>query len=228
MRSVVVLCFVLAGCANPLAQMDRLSDVDVGAETLDAVDTTGPADVPAAEAAPRAGAGLFAGWLTPKPAADAVPEIAIGTKVPYGEIARVCGMSKADLGKQVERTAGYKVFDTKPNTTAPRTFYVTGFSDGCARQFTAALVLVGTPSRHEELRYGQPSDLYPYSEIDRAYEKIKSRVCGVPRGRPCGSRIRQMERDTVFLSTYERFSNNARWADILIHDGDVIAKDIKS
>lgn len=228
MRSVFACCFVVAGCANPLAQMDRLSDVEVAAETLDAMDTTAPVTAPDATPAPAAKQGLFGGVFAAKPRADATPEIAFGTTVPYGEIARVCAVPKADLGKQVERTAGYKVFDTNPTSTAPRTFYVTGFSDGCARQFTAALVLVGTPSRHEELRYGQPSDLYPYSEIDRAYEKIKSRVCGVPRGRPCGSRIRQMERDTVFLSTYERFSNNARWADILIHDGDVIAKDIKS
>lgn len=60
-----------------------------------------------------------------------------------------------------------------------RTFYVTGFKDNCPRQFTAVLALFGSPQIHDQLRYGKPSKLDPYSTTDKAYEKMKSPVCKV-------------------------------------------------
>jgi len=147
-------------------------------------------------------------------------------------VARQCSLSPRDMGREIdrypERGAGYRLYDSDPGNTAPHTFYITGFSDGCARQVTAALAVFGSPSMHEKIRYGLPADLHPYSTTDKAYEKLKSRICGVSRNAPCGARIGTIERNTVFLSLYERFEDNARWADMLLHDGHVLAKDVKT
>jgi hypothetical protein len=68
----------------------------------------------------------------------------------------------------------------------------------------------------------------PYSDTDKAYETLKSRICKVPRRKPCGSRIGRLEKDTVFVSVYERFGSNAHWKNLLLHDGAVLALDRKS
>ncbi|MEO0402323.1 MAG: hypothetical protein AAF214_08095, partial [Pseudomonadota bacterium] len=105
-------------------------------------------------------------------------DVAVGTVLPFGEVARVCDARGRQLGSFVDEAArkgrGYKLFDTVPDGSAPRTFYVTGFADNCPRQFTAALALFGTPEFHEQLRYGLPAKEYPYSTTDKAYEKVKS------------------------------------------------------
>lgn len=49
----------------------------------------------------------------------------------------------------------------------------------------------------------------------------------MPRREPCGARIKRLERDTVFLSIYERFGDNARWKNLLLHNGDLLAQDVK-
>lgn len=157
-------------------------------------------------------------------------DVTAGTVVPYGTVVRVCDVKSNDLGKRVEKAGvgkGYSLYDSVPDSTNPRTFYVTGFADGCARQFTAALALFGAPTLHEQLRYGRPASQYPYSTTDKAYELVKSSICGVAKRKPCGSKISRLEKDTVFISTYERFTDNGRWADILIHDGRVLAAAIK-
>jgi hypothetical protein len=178
-----------------------------------------------ARAQPRDDRGLFGG-LAPAPGngPDRV-DVAPGTRLPFGQIARVC--EARDLGTRIERAARFALHDSTPGSTGPRTFYVTGFSDGCPRQFTAALAMFGDPEMHETLRYGRPSEKYPYSTTDKAYEKVKASVCGVSRRTPCGSRIGALSRDTVFISTYERFTDNGRWADILLHDGAVLAAALK-
>jgi len=158
-------------------------------------------------------------------------DIAFGTVLPFGEVGRVCEARTRPLGKRIDKAGGgrgYALLDSKPGHTGPRTFYVTGFSDGCPRQFTATLALFGAPSMHEKLRYGQASTKYPYSETDKAYERVKAKVCGVTRRKPCGAKINRLERNTVFISTYERFTNNGRWADILVHDGKVMAASVKT
>lgn len=158
-------------------------------------------------------------------------DVTLGTVLPFGEIARVCEAGRSDLGKRIEQAgqggARFTLHDSNPASTAPRTFYVTGFSDGCPRQFTAALAMFGDPAMHEKLRYGRPSDQYPYSTTDKAYEKVKSAICGVARRKPCGGQIATLSRNTVFVSTYERFTDNGRWADILLHDGTVLAAALK-
>ena len=158
--------------------------------------------------------------LTPAPDAQSAT-------LAFGTVASACGMARDNLGTKIEEAAGYQLYDTEPGSTAQRTFYVTGFDDKCPRQFRAAVALFGAPSMHETLRYGRPSDAYPYSDTDEAYERIKRAVCGVGKTKPCGKKIDRLERATVFISTYEQFADNGRWSDILLHDGEVVATAFK-
>ncbi len=159
-------------------------------------------------------------------------DVPVGTVLPFGEVARVCDARPASMAKIVEKAAGkgrgYVLYDSAPDTASPRTFYVTGFDDNCPRQFTAALALFGTAELHEQLRYGLPAKEYPYSTTDEAYEKVKAKVCNVGRSKPCGARIGRLEKTTVFVSVYENFGENARWADLLLHDGTVLAAALKT
>ncbi len=175
---------------------------------------------------------LFGGLVRqPRRVEQDAADVPFGTVLPFNTVGRVCEAKIRDLGQKVEsagRGRGYALFDSVPGSTTPRTFYLTGFADGCPRQFTAALAILGAPSMHEKLRYGRPSDAYPYSDTDKAYEKVKFAVCGVHKRKPCGRKIDILERDTVFVSTYERFTDNGRWADILVHDGRVMATALKT
>ena len=159
-------------------------------------------------------------------------DVTLGTVLPFGEIARVCDAKPRDMGAIVARAArkgrGYVLYDSVPESAAARTFYVTGFADNCPRQFTAALALFGEPLLHEQLRYGLPARDLPYSATDEAYEKVKARVCNVGRAKPCGPRISRLEDTTTFVSVYENFGENARWNDILLHDGQVLAAALKT
>lgn len=158
-------------------------------------------------------------------------QVAFGASVPYGQMARVCGVPDRQLGKRAggypERGAKYTLYDSAPGGTGPRNFYLTGFKDGCARQFTAALVLFGSPESYEQIHYGPAGQSQPKSDTDAAYEQVKSRVCRVGKGKPCGSAMSRLARDTVFVSVYERFDSNPRWKNILLHDGEVLAMDMK-
>ncbi|MCH2095621.1 MAG: hypothetical protein MK160_10960 [Rhodobacteraceae bacterium] len=189
---------------------------------------------PEPEAKRRPKGGLFGITRGLMGAGNGVPEYQqVGPNIvlPYGEIAKLCGVPIAKLGKQVERYPatgrGFLIYDSDPDSTDPRNFYVTGFDDGCARQFTAALVMLGEASMHEMLRYGLPAKVHPYSATDKAYEKIKRRICGVGRNKPCGDKIAEVERTTIFVSVYERFGSNPRWKTILLHDGALVAVDVK-
>lgn len=160
-------------------------------------------------------------------------DVPFGTALPYGEVARVCdAKNKGLLGRRLDQAPapgrGYSLYDSAPQSAHARTFYVTGFKDNCPRQFTAALALFGSPETHEQLRYGLPSKSHPYSSTDKAYEKVKSIVCKVGKNKPCGSKMIKLQRNTVFISTYEKYSDNARWADILLHDGAVVAAALKT
>ena len=171
---------------------------------------------------------LFATRKHKGPDAQIVP---FGTRVPTGVVARVCDLPSGRLGKQVEkfpeRGRGYKMIDSDPGSSGARPFYVTGFDDKCARTFTAALALFGSPTMHEQLRYGLPSKVQPYSTTDKAYEGIKRAVCGVGRKKPCGAKINKLEKNTVFISVYDRIGSNAQWSNILVHNGWVLATDRK-
>lgn len=175
--------------------------------------------------------GLFGGGRAARASGPDMLDVPLGAVLPYGAIARVCDAGRGQMGTKIDKAPargnGFTLYDSNPQSTVARTFFITGFSDGCARQFTAALAMFGAPSMHEQLRYGRPAEEYPYSDTDKAYEKVKSQICRVGKRKPCGSAIGRLEKDTVFVSTYEHFGNNARWADILLHDGHVMAAAIK-
>lgn len=238
----------LTGGAKPAADdpsPELIADPDkVAVLTAEAIDAKAdaPADPAGADAVQLASLspapaesrrrGLFSrSRAAPKRSANS-PDVAFGTVMPFGQVGRVCDAKSQPLGRKIEtfgrRGQAYTLYDSAPDSTGPRTFYITGFDDKCPRQFTAALAMFGAPQMHEQLRYGSPSTSYPYSETDKAYEKIKARVCGVAARKPCGASIERLERNTVFVSTYERFTNNGRWADLLIHDGSVVATAIKA
>lgn len=165
------------------------------------------------------------------PNAPDARQIAFGTPLPFGEVARLCDVPARQLGKRAggypERGAQYILYDSAPGETGPRSFYLTGFKDGCARQFTAALVLFGSPESYEQIHYGPAGKSQPKAETDAAYEQVKSRVCRAGKGKPCGSAMSSLSRNTVFVSVYERFDSNPRWKNILLHDGEVVAVDMK-
>ena len=191
---------------------------------------------PAATAAPqRAGGGGFLGGLFAGGGAtgsgsgsgpDAM-EVQPGTMLPFGQVAKVCGLSRRELGKEIARQAQFRLHDSVPGSTQPHTFFITGFDDRCARQVTGALGLFGDVAMHEPLRYGPSGTALPWGDTDRAYEKVKRQVCGVGKNKPCGARIGQMQKDTVFLTVYERFGDGSRWSNLLLHDGEVLAQEIE-
>lgn len=149
-----------------------------------------------------------------------------GTALPFGEIARVCNLPGNRRGRQVANVSGFRVYDSIPNSTAARPFYITGFEDGCARIFTAAVVVPADAETHEFIRY-QALTQRPYNDVDNAYEAIKASACRVGRGQPCGGRIRQLSRNLHFLTVYRGFGgSNLTWAEILLHNGEVVAMDI--
>ena len=177
--------------------------------------------------------GLFGrrvpGALTSTQAAD-VTDVAYGTVLPYGVIARSCEARRKPLGRKIESATarGYKLYDSDPDSTGPRTYYITGFADDCPRQLTAANVLLGAPSRYEQLHYGPTGKDLAYGETDKAYDKVKQKVCGVRKGKPCGKKIAQLDRSTFFVTSYQSFGANARWSEVLIHKGIVLARAMKT
>lgn len=182
------------------------------------------AQAPAAQA-PAQRRGLFGRRKAVHTGPDA-QTVEQGARLPFGEIATVCGVSTSDLGTQVGRhpdnRSGFRIYDTIPNASAPRTYYITGFDDGCARQFTANIVTPGGPLSHEFVRYEARPNA-PMSATDLAYEQVKNSVCRSSNGKPCGAQLLRLESNTIFLSVYERFGTNSDWVEILLHDGRVLA-----
>jgi len=148
----------------------------------------------------------------------------IGT-LPFGEIVPNCAVKKRDLGTQVDKAQGgakFTLYDTDPSSTTPRTQYLIGFRDGCARQFTASLALFGSPVVHEATRYN-PNNSAPYSLTDTAYEKIKRRICGVGRGKFCPqSKINKLGREAAFVSLYQGYGSSGAWVEVLLHKGELV------
>jgi hypothetical protein len=181
----------------------------------------------ATQSDPNAATAVAAAAAQPSDAALTGP-IAPGQNLPYGEVAIVCGIDPAAGAVPIAEGAGFAIFDTDPTVVTPRTHYIGGFPDGCPRQFTASLALFGDVGTHEVVRYQPSNSNIPYSETDIAYEEIKARVCGVASGQPCGAALDRLGRNTVFVTVYESFGTNPTWAEILIHDGEVVAMDIKN
>lgn len=180
---------------------------------------------PPTDLGPRKGRGLF-GTLRPKtPPANQVKP---GTQLPYGEIGVACGIRGKALGKEVDRFPakgkGYRLYDSDPSLTQLRTHYLTGFSDGCPRQFTASLALLASPLMHEQLLVAEKGHKQHSNAADKAFEKLRRKICRVGRGKPCPeNRVAAMEKSMAFVTTYEHFGDNARWEEILLHKGEITA-----
>lgn len=195
-----------------------------------------------AEPDASAKAGVF-GFLKAKPKAEAKAapvlmkeaaseDVPQGVVMPVGKVGRLCGVNERDLGKAVEgypeRSERYRLYDTVPGSAVARTMFVSGFADGCLRQFTGALAMFGSAELYEELRYGPVGKTLPKGETDAAYEGVKAKVCGVAAGKPCGRGLAKLERETVFVNVYQTLGDNSSWGTLLLHDGSVVAADLKS
>lgn len=213
----------------------REEGADVGIEASDLVDDvaattdsskTEDADVAALAPAPKpARKGLF-GPRRAKSSqfAQVPPEVML----PFGQIGLACGLRAKQLGEEVDRFPengkGYRLYDSNPATTQPRTHFITGFKDGCARQFTASLALLESPVLHEQLLSVKSSQGQHSTEADVVFQKIRAQVCRVGRGKACPEeRVDEMEKSMAFVTTYERFGGNANWTEILMHKGIIAA-----
>ena len=201
--------------------------LDGGATAEDGVELASLETAPARKSTARGG--LFGGMNGAQTSASGQREAMPGEVLPYGEIARACHAKGTKLGQQVakypERGAKYRVYDSAPGHVGLHSFFITGFADGCPRQFTAALAVFGSPGMYEALRYGLPVKARSKKPTDIAYEKVKSRKCGVGRTKPCGAKISRLEKTTVFLSLYNRFEGAQGWTNLLLSDGKVMALD---
>ncbi|ROU02461.1 hypothetical protein [Histidinibacterium lentulum] len=175
---------------------------------------------PAAAASEGTGGGFLSG---PRRTGPDAADVAPGTVLPFGEIARVCDVAPARRGTLVADVSGYQIFDTIPNSNAARPFYISGFRDRCARTFTGVLAIPGDVGTHEVIRYQPSNNRIAYSATDEEYERIKARICSAPRGQPCGRRLDALARTTHFVTVYDRFGGSERWVEILLHSGEVAA-----
>ena len=197
-------------------------------DTDEAILETAPAlpEPPTTEAdpQPRLRAWPF-GRANRPPSPDlALPEFQTSPgSLPFGQVAEACDVKRRDLGKQVAQANGYKLFDTAPESATPRAQYLTGFKDGCPRQFTAALALFGSAQVHEAKRYAR-SNKTPYSELDLAFERIKNRICGTGTGEYCPrNKAEKLDRDTAFVTVYRGFGDSGLWLEIFLHKGKLVS-----
>lgn len=194
------------------------------------------ASAASSEDAPTPRRGLFGGLLSrvAMPAAQGSGEDTGVTPdaLTYGQIIPACDVRGRALGQEVARFpetgAGYRLFDTDPSAIALRPHYITGFRDGCPRKFLAALALFGGADAYETTRFKDGRDDTAITETDTRYKAIRAQVCGRPVGEPCPERrFDALARSAVFVSVYSRFGTNPTWADVLIYEGEVVAKDFK-
>lgn len=207
-------------------------DVTVAASDPEIINASVVAPAPA----PRRGlAALFGRAPDAAPPQRTGPdaeEVPAGTVLPFGQIARVCGLRSSERGRQISNAAGFAIYDTLPSARSPRPFYILGFDDGCARTFTGAVVVPGNIQTHEFVRYQPSNERIEYTQVDNAYEALKASVCRVGRGQPCTSRADRLNRNTQFITVYSFFGGTfssvpTEWAQILIHDGQVLGVSLK-
>lgn len=214
-----------------------LRDVGVVLETSEPISEAQVVPAAAANVAtPRRGlAGIFRrnseGDEAPRTGPDRT-DVEPGAALAFGQIARVCGVPQSELGQLASNEAGFRVYDSDPSATEPRAFYITGFNDDCARTFTGAVVVPGDVQTHEFVRYQSSNERIDYSSTDNAYEAIKASICRVGRGQPCGARTDRLNQNTHFVTVYGFFGGTfdavpTKWAQILLHDGEVLAMSIK-
>lgn len=163
---------------------------------------------------------------------DQAPTVDPNIMLPFGQVSAACGIRGKALGKEVDRFPargkGYKLFDTKPTATGPRTHFITGFKDGCPRKFTASLALLSSPVLHEQLLAAEGDKGQHSTSADVAFQKARAQVCRTGRGKACPEKhVAKMEKSMVFVTTYERFGGAARWTEILLHNGVVKANSLQ-
>ena len=241
---------LLAACGDPLSDFDRLSDLDIPQAASSAQALPDQAEIDregffgtsatrgdAPQTAPprrRMGGllGLFGGGSGSVPAGDGpdARDVAFGTVLPHGEIARVCAAKGKPLGQLVEaaRARGFALHDSAPGMTGARTFYITGFSDGCPRQLTAGAAMLSDASSYESYRFGSAAGTLPRAATDAAYDRVKSGVCRVGAAAPCGRKIGKLDASTFFVTAYTGWPGDGHWSEYLIHDGAVMAAALKS
>lgn len=171
---------------------------------------------------PAASSGAGRAAFAPRSGDPDYREIELGTALRFGEVARLCGTPARQLGTVVEKAGGFSLIDSQPAASGPRPHYLSGFKDGCVRQFTASYVLISAPDSYEILRYGPAGKTLPITSVAKAYETIKSKVCNVRAGKPCGRSIGRLSRKTIFITAYERFGGGD-WLSMLLHDGKLEA-----
>lgn len=202
-------------------QVSKSKPLESGAELVEAALTSGD-DEPAKEPS----TGLFSRKKAARLTGPDALEIAPGAQLPFGQIARVCALQRSELGKQVERSGGgkgkYRLYDSFPNSTGMRPFYITGFDDGCPRQVNAAMAIFGSAQQYEALRANKALST---GAADKAYDKARRQTCRAKVGKDCGAQARKLEKETAFLTVYDRFGTAQNWRDILLHDGAVLAMD---
>ena len=148
---------------------------------------------------------------------------ATGGTLAFGEVASRCDRQAATLGTRIAATGGYALYDSRAGATGARPHFITGFSDGCPREFSAALAMFGDAATHAATRYGESSQGQPYTATDTAYETIKAGICGAAAGQPCGAAMNRLSANTAFLTAYRSFGGDGPWVDMLIHGGSIVA-----
>ncbi|WP_373356159.1 hypothetical protein [Pseudoroseicyclus sp. CXY001] len=221
----------LVAPADELTGFGFLRGAWEGAAAEDPAAEPASAEPASAAAAPPAGRGGFLGGLfsgaTPasaNPGAEVANQVAPGTVLPWGEVGAICGLDRREMGSRMGAASGFEIWDPSGGATTAHTLYITGFSDGCARQVTAAMALFGDVGTYEFVRYSTPESAMPMMPTDVAYEAIKSSACGVPAGTPCGGRLDALDRRTTFLTLYQGFGSGAS-ASLLLSNGRLAATD---
>lgn len=149
----------------------------------------------------------------------------------FGEVAVVCEMPRAALGKRIDQRpergrAQWELYDTAPGSTDLRQFHITGFADGCARRVTASLVMFGSVELYELVNFTGLGVEGETGATDRAYRQIRAGQCGSD-SRPCAEGpLKRLTRSTAFLTAFPR-KGNPRNLEILVHDGQVAATAVK-
>lgn len=219
---------LLGACGDPLDSFGRFADVAV-AEDEEAARMRAEAGDPGQDGgAGRSPLGGLLGLLgRGREGADSPPKSSEGDFLAFGEVGVDCGIRRSRMGEAMGEAAGFTVHDTIPGSTEARTHYVTGFDDGCARQFTAALVVLGDARTHETVRYTSGADHLAPGRTDAAYEALKARVCRVAHGQPCGAAMGRLGRRTLFVTAYRDFAEPRLWSELLLHDGTLVAHGLK-
>jgi hypothetical protein len=171
--------------------------------------------------------GLFGPRRANAPVSAEVSPAATEGPAAFGAFRSACGLSSRALGKQVDQAAGFKLYDSDPNALTPRAFYVTGFSDRCAREFVGSVALFGTIQLYELVHFGGGAPSPEAGSTGAAYRKIRQRSCGAARKGVCSaSGTKALEKDTAWLNVYGQ-KGRSTYHEVLLSRGAVVADTVK-